>query len=339
MSADPHVEPLTSYPPLFPTFGGKSKIARIVWQRLGNPPNYVEPFFGSGALLFLRPKIRGSETANDKDGFISNFFRALKADPAGVANWADYPINEADLHARNAWLVNRRESLTDRLIADPYWFDVQIAGWFSWGLSAWIGRGWCVPSGEHLKKSPPRIKNTGGMGVHRTTHHTKPSLRKGGMGVHRAGLQHTSLADYLAGLAARLRYVRVCCGDWTRVLSPTATIADNRVTAVFLDPPYPASAGRDSKLYSIEDLSVAHDVRTWALENGDNPLFRIALCGYEGQHEMPDTWECVRWVANGGYGNRRKNNQNRHRESVWFSPFCLHPATVPPAHQLNLFGG
>ena len=39
----------------FPWFGGKSKVSNIVWERFGNVPNYVEPFFGSGAVLLNRP--------------------------------------------------------------------------------------------------------------------------------------------------------------------------------------------------------------------------------------------------------------------------------------------
>ena len=39
----------------FPWFGGKSLVADIVWQRFGDIPNYVEPFFGSGAVLLGRP--------------------------------------------------------------------------------------------------------------------------------------------------------------------------------------------------------------------------------------------------------------------------------------------
>ena len=31
----------------FPWFGGKSKVAEIVWERFGDVQNYVEPFFGS----------------------------------------------------------------------------------------------------------------------------------------------------------------------------------------------------------------------------------------------------------------------------------------------------
>ena len=35
----------------FPWFGGKSRVAPLVWDRFGDVPNYVEPFFGSGAVL------------------------------------------------------------------------------------------------------------------------------------------------------------------------------------------------------------------------------------------------------------------------------------------------
>jgi len=35
----------------FPYFGGKSKAVGLVWPRFGVVRNYVEPFFGSGAML------------------------------------------------------------------------------------------------------------------------------------------------------------------------------------------------------------------------------------------------------------------------------------------------
>ena len=52
---------------------------------------------------------------------------------------------------------------------------------------------------------------------------------------------------------------------------------------------------------------------------------RIALCGYEGDHEMPDSWSAVAWKAHGGYGSQREmaDNVNAHRERIWFSPGCV----------------
>jgi hypothetical protein len=54
---------------------------------------------------------------------------------------------------------------------------------------------------------------------------------------------------------------------------------------------------------------------------------RIALCGYEGEHEMPPEWECVSWKARGGYGNQRSegDNENAKKERIYFSPACLRP--------------
>lgn len=74
-------------------------IADIVWQALGQPAHYIEPFFGSGAVLLNRPDWvpRMIETVNDKDGFIANVWRALQFAPNDVAKWCDWPVNHADL--------------------------------------------------------------------------------------------------------------------------------------------------------------------------------------------------------------------------------------------------
>jgi hypothetical protein len=102
----------------FPWFGGKSRVADLVWERFGEVPNYVEPFFGSGAVMLARPFPVATETVNDLDCFIANFWRAVQKDPKLVALWADWPVNEADLHARHLWLV-KREEFRERIKADP----------------------------------------------------------------------------------------------------------------------------------------------------------------------------------------------------------------------------
>lgn len=73
------------------------------------------------------------------------------------------------------------------------------------------------------------------------------------------------------------------------------------------------------------NLTVAHDVRLWCVENGDNPLLRIALCGYAGEHEELEAkgWSVLAWKAQGGYGNQGEDNSNRGKERIWFSPHCL----------------
>lgn len=132
----------------FPWFGGKSRVAHLVWDAFGDVANYVEPFAGSLAVLLGRPSDPRIETVNDLDAYLSNFWRAVAADPEAVAHHADWPVNEADLHARHLWLVNQAE-FRERMLSDPDFYDVKIAGWWVWGLSAWLGSGWCdIPANE-----------------------------------------------------------------------------------------------------------------------------------------------------------------------------------------------
>lgn len=324
----------------FPYFGGKASIAPMVWQRFGVVQNYVEPFAGSLAMLLANTEPPNTETVNDLDGYLVNFWRALQAAPREVARWADYPVSEIDLHARHIWLVNKKTWLLEKMGADPDFYDAKIAGWWVWGVCSWIGGGWCsgdgpwqVIDGKFVDtRQLPHLGNAG-MGVNRR----RPHLGNAGRGVNRqlphlgdaghgvnldAGIFNPALYEYFEQLAARLRRVRICYGEWHRVTGPTPTFK-NGLTAVFLDPPYDMAANKRAYCYNHEtDVSAA--VREWALANGDNPLLRIALCGYEGEHEMPG-WECMAWKTRGGYGNQRKAGDeiNRTKERIWFSPHCL----------------
>lgn len=56
----------------FPWFGGKSRVAHIVWERFGDVPNYVEPFAGSLAVLLRRPAdhFRGGYRVEDRKSVV-----------------------------------------------------------------------------------------------------------------------------------------------------------------------------------------------------------------------------------------------------------------------------
>jgi len=73
--------------PPFPRFGGKGSAAN--WYRAQLPPHltYVEPFCGSAALLFAKPRST-VEVINDLDGDIYNFFCVLR-DPIRSLTLAD----------------------------------------------------------------------------------------------------------------------------------------------------------------------------------------------------------------------------------------------------------
>lgn len=295
----------------FPWFGGKRRIDAEVWRRFGDVPNYVEPFAGSLAVLLGRPTEPKTETVNDLDCYLANFWRALAADPDGLAAAADWPVNEADLHARHRWLLDR-DGFRGRMRTDPDYYDAKIAGWWVWGLCQWIGSGWC---GEQWY---------GAGATGRQASQQLPHLSDAGMGIHRPVVALPGPAEWFARLSSRLRRVRVACGDWSRVMGESVTVGHG-LTGVLLDPPY-SHAERESVYATERDISA--DVRQWALDNGDNPLLRIALCGYAGEHDMPDTWEAVNWKANGGYGSQAggRGRANAAREMVWFSPHCLRPS-------------
>jgi len=391
----------------FPWFGGKSRVASLVWDRFGNPINYVEPFFGSGAVLLGRPHEPKNETVNDKDAYLANFWLSLKLDPEQVAFYADDPVNETFLHSRHKWLVDLGRTLQQRMDENPDFYDAKIAGWWVWGISQWIGSGWCtrpewkgrtnagrvvrgihaahaeqiepaerlarkrpqLPRGDHgvLTKRP--LLGKGGVGTNRQSPpgepwHKRPKIENGGSGIHNpprqlpdvpgAGgrgvfakyvsgatpeqipylsdsgvgifsAQSHALYDYLEALSSRFRRVRVCCGEWDRILGPSPTTKIG-LTGVFLDPPYSVTERAD--VYNEESRWISEDVRKWAIKHGDDPLLRIAVCGYDGEHSFPDSWECVSWKANGGYGNqsgKTRGKENAHRERIWFSPACLKP--------------
>jgi hypothetical protein len=82
-------------------------------------------------------------------------------------------------------------------------------------------------------------------------------------------------------------------------------------------------AERDD-VYSVDESGISVQVREWAIAHGDDPLMRIALCGYEGEHVMPESWECVKWKAQGGMSNigNGRGRENAKRERIWFSPHC-----------------
>ena len=305
----------------FPWFGGKSKVAEIVWERFGDVQNYVEPFFGSGAILLNRPTEPGIETVNDLDCMVANFWRALQHDPDAVADAADWPVNEADQHARHLWLCSQEE-FRERMKVDPEYYDAKIAGWWVWGQCIWIGSGWCSVQLPHLGDA--------GRGVNRQ----RPHLGPGGIGTVQDvdNRREGGIYAYMNELAERLRRVRVCCGDWSRVCGPTPTVKMG-TTGVFLDPPYADAADRTDALYSSDSLTVANEVREWAIAQGDDPRIRIALCGYEGEHTMPESWECIEWKARGGYGSQGENQarENSAKERIWFSPHCI------SGRQANLF--
>jgi DNA adenine methylase len=315
----------------FPWFGAKSRVADVIWRALDpDVPNLVIPFCGSLSELLLRPGAAGKiETVNDDSAAICNFWRAIMADPDAVARHCDWPVNETDLHARHRWLVRELAALKPRLEQDPELFDAKVAGWWVWGICCWIGGGWCEEPAN-------------GKGVHQNLAHKRPGVAAGihveanwdertrlpAIGNNRGifGVSVPPCQEWFRALAERLRRVRVCCGDWTRVLGPGTlgkgrNVGGRRPCAVLLDPPYPHDH-RDPNLYGGQDSpDVWWAARDWALEHGDDSDLRIALCGYAGDFGEHPGWTEYAWRGARGYASA--DNENRDAERIWFSKGCL----------------
>lgn len=341
----------------FPWFGGKADAADHVWAALGDVDHYVEPFAGSLAVLLRRPHQANrscfSETVNDADGLLVNAWRAIQLSPEATAEAASWPVTEADLTARHLAILRwRQERELERLMGDPDYHDPRIAGWWIWGISCWIGGGWCDGSGPWIVDADGRITRRAGgePGVSKR----RPHLTGNGAGVNVQTAREPGVWDFhpmvmpevrrwFAFLSARLRHVRILNGDWSRAVttgaSKTLSVRTGGVAGVFLDPPYSAEAERDGSLYAVEDLSVAHAVRAWCLAHGADPQYRIVLAGFDTEHLELEShgWRAVEWYKagflKGGMGNLGDGGQ-QHRERLWLSPHCL-GATASP--QLGLF--
>ena len=334
----------------FPYAGGKSKVADYVWSRLGDVDNYCEPFAGSLAVLLRRPAEHFAngyrvETVNDVNHYLVNFWRAVREAPDAVAEHADWPVTEADLHARHRWLVKSdyAEGWRNRMATDPEHYDAKIAGWWCWGACCWIGSGWCED-----RRSPALSMQVpdfdGGRGEYTASAVMgRPQLTDAfdiGRGVNGGAAYCTSdeakrpvfpdrclsrgvtnqrrewLTDWMRRLSDRLRLVRTCYGHWSRICDSDSTLTRLGTTGVFLDPPYPVKTEKGTRatgLYTndaMQDLDALRDeVLAWCRKWGASDGIRIAVCGYEGdgyEALIAEGWGEHSWEAGGGYGNQKK---------------------------------
>lgn len=298
----------------FPWFGGKRRAAGIIWDALGDPARYTEPFAGSLAVLLARPPVRGRryETVNDADGWLVNFWRSVQHAPDEVARHAAGPLTEIDYHARLAWLQERRsDDLVSWLEGDPEAHDAKAAGWWVYVVSSAIGNPFA--RGGPWQVRDGRLRKGGASGVPREL--PEISCASGVWAV----------ADPLAtmrALSQRLRSVQITCGDWSRVLTRSPLRLDgaagDRCAGVLLDPPY--STG-DTRLYSEQSQTISAEVRGWCLTA--DPTHRIVLCGYEDEHDalLAHGWRKVAGKS-GSSGYNRDPLAGR-RERLWMSPACL----------------
>ena len=260
--------------PIFPYFGGKRRAAAQVWSALGTVDRYIEPFFGSGAVLLGSPTRPKSELVNDLDHHVANLWRSLQADPDEVWRVASAPPSEVELKARHAWLQRwTAPDMSDLSACDPY----------AAGVWLWVA---CVA-----------IK-VGSADLHR--------------GSHGRGMKGFDFSrGWFDDVVNRISRVQVLCGDWSRCVTPAVLCIGDRqcsCVGIFLDPPYGTGNG---VAYEDNTGNTARDVWAWAVEHGNNPRLRIVVAGYDDR-ELPHGWSQVERSEASGLG-RCNGNRHRER--------------------------
>lgn len=311
-------------PAPFPYPGGKRNAARAVWDALGDPGCYIEPFCGSCAMLLGRPAFSGirHEVVNDSDGLLINALRCIKFDPEGIVREAFLPVSEVELHARAAFLASWKESKPVELLeGDINYYDLRAGAYWIYVMCTSIfqpfGGPWNIV-GQRLVKT-----TSSSSGISREI----PCIGAPPMGLLRnmPRMPNESRSDkaaaYLRALQERLERVRITAGDWTRVLSPTVLrfTEGTTGTAVFLDPPYKATK---NKLYRIGSGDLASKVLDWCKTKTDSDLM-IVLAGYDDDNDELIDYGWRKVYSIGGSGNGRSSNLlNGRRERLWMSPQC-----------------
>ena len=281
--------------PLFPYFGGKRRWANEIWDHLGNPKVYSEPFAGSLAVLLRRPGGAGKlEIITDTNSLLVNFWRAVQVDPESVSRWASTPTFQDDLNARHRWLVEWRDNGgSERVIEDADYYDAKCAGWWVWGIKRWLGPKWCPTDGIEANQVP------------HICDHGAPSY----------------IRDYLTILQRRLERVVVLNRPWQSAVTDAVlqqSMESNPSVGIFMDPPYMKDTEgrkREYRYYGVNDpTDAAVTAYEWAIDNGVK--YRIAYACAAGDFPVPHGWK-YKTASMGGM--QRKSDRD---DCIMFSPAC-----------------
>lgn len=107
--------------PVLKSPGAKWRVASQIVSVMPRHDIYLEPYFGSGAVLFSKPPSR-VETVNDIDGEVANLFRVLRdpdtrerlVEAAKFTPWAEEELWRACEDAENLGEVERARRLVAR---------------------------------------------------------------------------------------------------------------------------------------------------------------------------------------------------------------------------------
>jgi len=187
---------------------------------------YVEPFFGSGAVLLSRPQA-SIELVNDVDGDLIHFYRVLR-DPATRYRLIDALVYTP--YARAELEQARSEPLSE--VDDP----IERA------------RRFLVLSNQSY---------VGSAGAGSWTSTLSPSSK------HSNATKWNNYVTRLSAVAERLSGVQVECADALTVLGKVAKTSSPKL-ALYLDPPY-VKESRNGSRYREDGFVAEHHERMLAL--------------------------------------------------------------------------
>lgn len=327
---------------IFPYFGSKEKISRLIFEYssniLGEPPKQiVDPFCGSLGTWLDWPN-QPIFKINDANGYIVNFWRAVKHAPNEIANAIGYPYSIVDLSAQNEAMIRDEANLLASLRADPDYYSLRHA-------VAFVRYSCCsVMFGGFRAKASFRQRPTGLCGVDCNPHDT---MRKTSKLLEKAMI--------------------FCTEDFSSVVSPAQTCWLG-ATLIFLDPPYDnadycydssntakgknkrdVKKAKKAKLegQALDDTtqgknpSIATQVLDWCIKFNDDPKRKknysggktntvVALCCYSNDNAkvlLDHGWHQMNWHQSLGFfgANRGKDN----KETIyWSSPLVSTQASL-----------
>ena len=120
-------------------YGGKANMAKDIIKLIPRHEQYVEPFFGGGAVFFSKRPSQ-HEVINDLNGFVTNFYMVLKTDFDALQKLIQGTLH-SELHYKEATDIYKGVILTDCKVkrAWAFWvccnmsFSGKIAMGFAFG--------------------------------------------------------------------------------------------------------------------------------------------------------------------------------------------------------------
>lgn len=147
--------------------GAKWTLAPWIIERFPPHHSYLEPFFGSGAVLFTKQRSH-IETINDRDGDVINLFDWIRKDPERLAEAIYWTPYARDIYEK-AWAAQHTETDSFQRAVDFYARMMmghgfrttgEKVGWKNdvQGREAAYAAGYWCKTPENIKKAAERLR-------------------------------------------------------------------------------------------------------------------------------------------------------------------------------------